>query len=266
MKKIITLLMAAVMATVFCAGCGNTKSTGTDVNVDTVDSEYIKAKGTLVVGITEYEPMDFMKDGKWTGFDAEFAEEVAKLMGVKAEFVVIDWDNKFFELESQAIDCIWNGMTITDEVKMNTACSEPYAKNEQVVVMNKDKVAAYTDTDSMKELTFAVESGSAAESAASELGFAKVTAVKAQSDALMEVQAGSADACIIDITMATSMTGEGTSYENLAQGISLTKEEYGIGFRKGSDMQNIMNGYIDELKENGKLAELSEKYGVAVAD
>ena len=118
----------------------------------------------------------------------------------------------------------------------------------------------------MKELKFAVESGSAAESAASDLGFANVTAVKAQSDALMEVQSGSADACIIDITMAASMTGEGTSYADLTQGISLTKEEYGIGFRKNSDMKDTMNGYIKQFKENGKLAELSEKYGVAVAD
>ena len=265
MKKIIAILTAAVMTAAFCAGCGKTETKG-DAAVQS-DSEYIKEKGKLIVGITEYEPMDYQdENGKWTGFDAEFAEAVAKEMGVEAEFVVIDWDNKFFELESKAIDCIWNGMTITDEVKLNTACSDPYAKNEQVVVMNKDKVNNYKDADSMKELKFAVESGSAAESAASDLGFANVTAVKAQSDALMEVQSGSADACIIDITMAASMTGEGTSYADLTQGISLTKEEYGIGFRKNSDMKDTMNGYIKQFKENGKLAELSEKYGVAVAD
>ena len=243
MKKIIAILTAAVMTAAFCAGCGKTETKG-DAAVQS-DSEYIKEKGKLIVGITEYEPMDYQdENGKWTGFDAEFAEAVAKEMGVEAEFVVIDWDNKFFELESKAIDCIWNGMTITDEVKLNTACSDPYAK----------------------KLKFAVESGSAAESAASDLGFANVTAVKAQSDALMEVQSGSADACIIDITMAASMTGEGTSYADLTQGISLTKEEYGIGFRKNSDMKDTMNGYIKQFKENGKLAELSEKYGVAVAD
>ncbi len=265
MKKIIAILTAAVMTAAFCAGCRKTETKG-DAAVQS-DSEYIKEKEKLIVGITEYEPMDYQdKNGKWTGFDAEFAEAVAKEMGVEAEFVVIDWDNKFFELESKAIDCIWNGMTITDEVKLNTACSDPYAKNEQVVVMNKDKVNNYKDADSMKGLKFAVESGSAAESAASDLGFANVTAVKAQSDALMEVQSGSADACIIDITMAASMTGEGTSYADLTQGISLTKEEYGIGFRKNSDMKDTMNGYIKQFKENGKLAELSEKYGVAVAD
>lgn len=271
MKKFITALLTLALALAVFAGCGKEKvsdETGKENDVQSVtsDSEAIKESGKLVVGITEYEPMDYQdENGEWTGFDAEFAREVAKLMGVEAEFTVIDWDNKFLELDSKAIDCIWNGMTITDEVTLNTACSDPYAKNEQVVVMKSGEIAKYADVDSMKALTFAVESGSAAESAAADLGLATV-AVKAQSDALMEVKSGSADACIIDITMAQSMTGEGTSYADLAQGISLTKEEYGIGFRKGSDMQGIVNGYIKELKENGKLAELSEKYSVAIAD
>lgn len=263
MKKFLAIMLTVVMAASVLAGCGAKKDAKTN---EASDFETIKEKGTLVVGVTEYEPMDYMdKDGKWTGFDAEFAEAVAVLMGVKAEFVVIEWDNKFLELESKAIDCIWNGMTITDEVKLNTACSDPYAKNEQVVVMKKSEVLKYKDAESMKGLSFAVESGSAAESVAKDMGLT-CTAVKAQSDAIMEVQSGSADACIIDITMAESMTGEGTSYSDLAKGISLTKEEYGIGFRKGSDMQAKMNEYIKQMKENGKLKELSEKYGVAIAE
>lgn len=260
MKKILSAILVLVMAAVMFTACGKKDA------AENSDLAYITEKGKLVVGVTEYEPMDFQdENGEWTGFDAEFAEAVAELMGVEAEFVVIDWDNKFLELDSKAIDCIWNGMTITDEVTLNTACSDPYAKNEQVVVMNKDKAGDYTDAEAMKNLTFAVESGSAAESAAEEMGLTAV-AVKAQSDALMEVEAGSADACIIDITMAESMTGEGTSYADLAKSISLTKEEYGIGFRKGSDMQTKINEYIKTLKDNGKLAELSEKYGVALAD
>lgn len=260
MKKIISAVLVLAMAAVMFTACGKKKV------ADGSDFDYVTQKGKLVVGVTEYEPMDFQdENGEWTGFDAEFAEAVAEILGVEAEFVVIDWDNKFLELDSKAIDCIWNGMTITDEVTLNTACSDAYAKNEQVVVMNKDKAGMYTDAESMKDLTFAVESGSAAESAAEEMGLTAV-AVKAQSDALMEVEAGSADACIIDITMAESMTGDGTSYSDLAKSISLTKEEYGIGFRKGSDMQEKVNEAIKTLKDNGKLAELSEKYGVALAD
>ena len=263
MKKFLALILAGIM----CAGVTSCGKKEVSDNTETEsDLAYVTEKGTLTVGVTEYEPMDYRdENGEWTGFDAEFAAEVAKLMGVEVEFVEIDWDNKFLELDSKSIDCIWNGMTITDEVNLNTACSIPYAKNEQVVVMNKDKVEDYKDNDSMKDLKFAVESGSAAEAVADELGF-NIVAVKAQSDALMEVQSGSTDACIIDITMAESMTGEGTSYANLAKGLSLTKEEYGIGFRKGSDIKEAVDGYIKELMENGKLDELSEKYSVSLAD
>ena len=142
MKKIISILLAAVMAFAMLAGCG-TKGVNTDVDSD---FQYIVDKGTMIVGITDYAPMDYKdENGEWTGFDAEFAREVAKLMGVEIEFIEIDWDNKFPELESKSIDCIWNGMTITDEVKLNTECSKAYVKNEQVVVMNADKVENYKD-------------------------------------------------------------------------------------------------------------------------
>ena len=271
MKKLLSLITAAVLMASLLTACGGSASTAKNSAAPSAaasgesDSAYIKKNGKLIVGITEYEPMDYQKDGKWVGFDAEFAEAVAKDMGVIAEFVVIDWDNKFLELDSKAIDCIWNGMTITDEVKLNTACSDAYAKNEQVVVMKKDEASKYKTAESIKGLKFAVESGSAAESAAKDAGLTAV-AVKAQSDALMEVKAGSTDACIIDITMAKSMTGEGTSYADLAQSVSLTKEEYGIGFRKGSDMQKTINEYIKTMKADGTLAALAEKYGVALSD
>lgn len=262
MKKFLALILAGIM----CMGAASCGKKAVEENTQTEsDLAYVQEKGTLVVGVTEYEPMDYMENGEWTGFDAEFAKEVAKLMGVDVEFVEIDWDNKFLELDSKSIDCIWNGMTITDEVTLNTNCSIPYAKNEQVVVMKKDIVDNYKDNDSLKDIKFAVESGSAAELAAQDLGF-NIVAVKAQSDALMEVESGSTEACIIDATMADSMTGEGTSYADLAKGLSLTKEEYGIGFRKGSDLKDAVDGYIKELKANGKLSELSEKYSVSLAD
>lgn len=267
MKKVLSVLLAVMMLFAF-AGCGSKKENTKTEDSKTAQSdfEYIKEKGTMVVGITEYEPMDYKdENGNWIGFDAEFAQEVGKLMGVDIKFMVIDWDNKFLELESKSIDCIWNGMTITDEVKLNTACSDPYAKNEQVVVMDKEEAGKYKDVKSAADLTFAVESGSAAEAAAADNKL-NCVAVKAQSDALMEVQSGSADACIIDITMADSMTGEGTSYENLAKSFSLTKEEYGIGFRKGSDMKDKINSYMAELKDNGTLAKIAEKYKVDLAD
>ncbi|MBE7034577.1 MAG: transporter substrate-binding domain-containing protein [Ruminococcaceae bacterium] len=170
------------------------------------DVDYVKANGKLVIGITDYEPMNF-KDAEdnWTGFDTEFALAVCEKLGVTAEFVEIDWDNKFVALESKAIDCIWNGMTISEDVLKNTSCSAAYVKNAQVVVMAADKAADYADAASMAELSFAVESGSAGAAAAEENAFANVTEVGTQTDALLEVTSGSCDACIIDLTMANAM-------------------------------------------------------------
>ncbi len=170
------------------------------------DVDYVKANGKLVIGITDYEPMNFKdENGEWTGFDTEFAEIVCEKLGVAAEFVEIEWDSKFIALESKAIDCIWNGMTISEEVLKNTSCSKAYVKNAQVVVINKDKLEEYKTVEDMKDLKFAVEAGSAGATAAEENGFENVVEVGAQTDALLEVTSGSSDACIIDITMANAM-------------------------------------------------------------
>ena len=211
--------------------------------------------------------MDYKENGEWTGFDAEFARLVAKELGVEVEFVEIDWDNKFFELESGAIDCIWNGMTLTDEVKKNTSYSTPYVRNAQVVVMAKDKLDTYASADSVKELKFAVEKGSAGEDELKNLGVdtKNITAVDTQATALMEVESGSVDACVIDITMANAMTGEGTGYASLGYKLELSTEEYVIGFRKDSTLTDKVNDIMDQLKEDGVLDELAKKYSLTLA-
>lgn len=253
MKKVLALVLCAVMA-VLVTACGSSSS----------DYEYIKDKGELVVGITDYAPMNYKDDkGNWTGFDTEFAQAVGKKMGVKVKFIEIDWDNKFMELNTKSIDCAWNGMTITNEVKKNTSVTDAYAKNEQVVVMKKDELSKYKDVKSLSKLKFAVESGSAGEAAAKDNNL-EYTPVSAQSDTLLEVKSGSVDACIIDSTMADAMTGKGTSYETLYHNLSLTKEEYGVGFRKKSDMTEKFNQYIKDLTKDGTLEKLSKKYNVAL--
>lgn len=257
MKKMIALVLSLVAVLALFAGCSKK-----DANSDLA---YVQKKGTLIVGITDYAPMDYQDDnGNWTGFDAEFAQTVAAKLGVNCEFIEIDWDNKFFELESKAIDCIWNGMTITDEVTLNTSCSDPYVTNAQVVVMKADVVADYDSVESLAGLTFAVESGSAGEAALKELGIDDYIAVQDQGAAVLEVAAGTSDACVIDITMANAMTGPGTSYESLSSGISLTDEQYGVGFRKGSDLTAKFNEVMAKLMEDGTLDALAEKYSLTL--
>lgn len=267
MKKILSIVCAA-MLTLSLAGCGGAKVAQTETKTQDSDLEYITANGKMIIGYTDYEPMNFTgEDGKLTGFDTEFAEAVCEKLGVEPEFVEIDWDNKFLELDSKSIDCIWNGMTISDEVKNNTNVSKPYVVNAQVVVMNKDKANDYKDAESMQNLKFAAEAGSAGEEAITENGLdGNYTAVSAQTDAMLEVASGSVDACVIDITMANAMTGEGTSYANMTSVLDLTEEEYGIGFRKTSDLTEKVNSIIDELKADGTLTALAEKYSLTLAD
>ena len=225
------------------------------------DVDYIKGKGSLVVGITDFAPMDYKKGSEWVGFDADMAKKVAEDLGVEAEFVEIDWDNKILELENKSIDCVWNGMTLTPEVTSAMECTNAYCNNAQVVVLPSDKAESYPDAESMKELSFAVEAGSAGEAAAEENGF-NYTSLTQQSDTLMEVSAGTSDASIIDLLMAGAMIGEGTSYPGLTHTLELTTEEYGIGCRKGSDLAAFINDELKTLFDDGTMQKIAKEYGV----
>lgn len=258
MKKLLVLMMSLTMV-LSLAACGGKKSAA--------DSELaaVKEKGKLVVGITDFAPMDYKDDsGNWIGFDADMAKAFAKSIGVEAEFVEIDWDNKIMELDGKTIDCVWNGMTLTDEVKSAMDCSKPYCNNAQIVIVPKDKADQYKDKDSLSGLTFAVEAGSAGEAEATALGL-KCTPVKAQTDALMEVAAGTSDAAVIDSLMAAAMVGEGTSYADLTYTVGLNSEEYGVGFRKGSDLVSALNDFFASSYKDGSMTKCAETYGVQAA-
>ncbi len=259
MKKVLAILLATLMIVACFAGCSKTKTEHTG------DLGYIEGKDKMVIGVTVYKPMNY-KDANdnWTGFDTEFAQAVAKKLGVEAEFVIIDWDTKWESLRSKKIDCVWNGMTITDEAKENASVTNAYVINAQVVVMKEDKLANYKDAASLKGVTFAVESGSAGEDIAKEQGY-NYKGYTAQSDALLAVKTNKADACIIDITMANAMTGKGTDYTDLGIGVTLTSEEYGIACRKNSNLVDAINKAMTELKEDGTLDKLAKKYNVTLA-
>ncbi|MBQ7965874.1 MAG: transporter substrate-binding domain-containing protein [Ruminococcus sp.] len=266
MKRILALIMAVLMMSVMFVGCGaDTTADATKDEAVASDLAYIQDKGTLVVGITDYAPMNYKDDnGEWTGFDTEFAQAVGAKLGVTVEFIEINWDNKFLELDSKSIDCIWNGMTITEETKLNASVTNPYVENAQVVVMTAENAKKYTTAESMADLSFAAEAGSAGEATINDNGWTNYTAVKAQSDALLEVASGSSDACVIDITMANAMTGEGTSYADLTQALKLNTEQYGIACRQDSDLTAKINEIMSQLISDGTLEALAQKYELAL--
>lgn len=305
MKKLLALLLATVM--VFSlAACGGdsadttepadttetTEPSGTDETTEpadtteTADGEtsdetsgdaasdlaYVQDKGTLVVGITDFEPMDYRADGsdEWIGFDADMAKHFAEYLGVDVEFMEITWDYKVMELDSKNIDVVWNGMTINDEVLAAMSVSNPYCLNAQVLVVPADSAADFENLTSLEGLNVAVESGSAGEEAAAALG-ATTIPVQAQSNTLLEVSAGTADAAVIDLLMAGAMIGEGTSYADLTYTLNLNdaqglpSEEYGVGFRQGSDLVDEFNTFWTEKVADGTVMAVATEYGLQEA-
>ncbi len=255
MKKIIALLLCLVLAAVSVAVFAEGES----------DKDYVIGKGKLIVGITDFEPMDFKdENGEWIGFDADLASAFAEYLGVEIEFQEIDWDNKVLELNGKSIDCVWNGMSLTDEVLAAMACSQPYMNNAQVVILPTSRIPEFTTVEDLSKLVFAVEAGSAGEEAVEALGY-QVNAVQNQAAALMEVKAGTSDAAVVDLLMALAMTGEGTSYEELGYTLPLTPDVYGVGFRTGSDLAAELDAFLAAAAEEGVLQQLAETYGVKAA-
>ena len=278
MKRLVSAFLAGAMA-LSLAACGGAASTSTVASsaasgsaaaseTAASDLDYIKEKGKLVIGYTVYEPMNYTDaDGNFTGFDTELATAVCEKLGVEPEFVEINWDTKVVELDAKSIDCIWNGMTLTDDIMANTATTKAYAKNAQVVVV-KDGTD-YASTADLVGKTVVAEAGSAGEAAIEgdeNLAQADYVSKSVQTDCLMEVAAGTADAAVLDLTLANAMIGEGTDYASLKSVDELNAEEYGVAFRKGSDAAAAVDAAFDELKADGTMQALAEKYDLALAD
>ena len=280
MKRLVSAFLAGAMA-LSLAACGGAASTSTVASsaasgsaaasaAETAasDLDYIKEKGKMVIGYTVYEPMNYTDaDGNFTGFDTELATAVCEKLGVEPEFVEINWDTKVVELDAKSIDCIWNGMTLTDDIMANTATTKAYAKNAQVVVV-KDGTD-YSSTADLVGKTVVAEAGSAGEAAIEgdeNLAQADYVSKSVQTDCLMEVAAGTADAAVLDLTLANAMIGEGTDYASLKIVDELNAEEYGVAFRKGSDPAAAVDAVFDELKADGTMQALADKYDLALAD
>ena len=293
MKKTLSLVLALAMC-LSLAACGGNDSTqdqagqsGSNTSAsnssagsqqggssaDAADSDWakIESNGTMKIGITYFEPMNYFDDnGELTGFETEFATAVCEKLGVTPEFVEINWDSKVMELQAQTIDCIWNGMTITPALQEALTISDPYIKNYQVVVIRSDNADVYTSTADLVGKTVEAEAGSAGEAAIigeaadENLKQAEYISATKQTDTLLEVKTGAADAAVLDFVLAGAMVGQG-DYSDLMiiPDLQLSVEEYGIGFRKDSDAAEKVNQAMQELIDDGTLNTLAEKYGLA---
>lgn len=290
MKKILALLMAGLMTATAFAGCGakkddspskadntaeaTTQSASPDSaspdSADSADWDAIAAKGEMTIGITYFQPMNYKNDsGELTGFETEFAQAVCKELGVEPKFQEIDWDSKEMELKSKTIDCIWNGLTITDERKENMDITTPYMENKQVMVVKAENADKFTTAEALSGASVVAEAGSAGEEVAKGDEFFKdadFTAVQSQASALLEVKSGTADVAVIDYVMSIgTLTGD-SDYSDLkmVESKSFAPEQYGIALRKDSGLTLVkVNAAIDAVAKSGKLAEIAEKYNLS---
>ena len=286
MKKFIAMLLCAVMCVSTLAGCGS--STGNEADSSEAqateavaaesDWEEISAKGEMTIGMTLFAPMNYYdEDNNFVGFDTELANAVGEKLGIKINFIEINWDSKEIELNSKNIDCIWNGMCITEERKQNMSISEPYLYNTQAIVMKADREDEIMSD--VSGLTVTAEQGSTGEgkidgsieddetvevSAKEYFANANYVASDSMAKALMEVKSGTADLAVVDSVCALAMVGPGTDYENLVVNLdnNFGQQEYGIAFRKGSDLTEKVDEAINELYEEGKVDEIAAKYGL----
>ena len=271
MKKLVALVLAILMA-VGMLGIAA---------ADESDWEYIQNKGNVVVGMTLFAPMNYYENDEFIGFDTELTKAVFAKLGVEVEFKEINWDSKEIELNSKNIDCIWNGMCITEERKENMSMTNAYLYNTQAIVAKTDKINDLL-ANGMKGVYVVAEQGSTGEgkltgdiaddetvevSAKEFFAEANYTAVDSMAKALMEVKAGTADLALVDSVCALAMVGEGTDYADMTVNLdnNFGLQEYGIAFRKGSDVTEKVNETIIELTKDGTIAEIAARYGLTDA-
>ena len=257
MKKLITLTLAVLMAVAAFTGCGKKDAAKSDW-------EYVKEKGELIIGYTVYAPMNYEEDGEFVGFDTEYAKAVCEKLDITPKFVEINWDTKEVDLAAKKMDCVWNGFTITAEREEQLDFTTPYIKNRQVIVIRKADADKYKSTADLKAAKLTAEKASTGEGAIKdEENLKNATYVESdvQTSALMAVKALTSDACVVDYTVASAMVGVG-DYKDLTviEGVELSVEEYGIGFRTGSDLTAKVNEITEKFAKDGTLENIAKKY------
>ena len=264
MKKVIAIAAAALMLLTLLAGCGN--------NAATPDNGEQTQTKTFTVGFdAEFPPYGYQdENGEYVGFDLDLAAEVCARNGWELVKKPINWDSKDMELETELIDCIWNGFTIKGREDKYT-WSTPYVDNSQVVVVGKDSgiasyadlagkiVAVQADSSALAALT-ENEDGSNDENIALAESFEKLVEVPDYNTAFMNLEAGAVDAIAMDIGVAQYQLEQRGDAFVILDG-TLAAEQYGIGFKLGNtELRDAVQKTLDEMAADGTFAKIAEKY------
>ncbi len=267
-KKLASVALAATM--LFAVGCGSSSSStdssnsGTSSSAGSDDSlKKVQDAGKLVLGLdATFKPMGYTDENdKIVGFDIDLAEEVCKRMGIKLETYSVNWDTKEQDLNAGTIDCIWNGLSVSDERKKQMLMSEPYMNNKMVFMVSKD--SGIKSMDDLKGKKVAVQNGSTAQDILKGSDIAKditMTELATNVEAMQQLDLKMVDAVFLDSVVADyEITSTGKSFEVLADGLS--EEQYAIGFKLGAnELCKKIEDTLKEMKKDGKIEEISKKW------
>lgn len=259
-KKVLSMILVCIILGMLSAGCGASHK----------DWEDIESKGEMIIGVTPNPPMNYQDDNSnWTlGFDTEFAIAVCEILGVTAKFIEIDWNSKEAELKAKNIDCVWNGMTITEQRAKEMDISTPYMNNRPAIVVRTEDVEKYQSADDLTGVALVAEGGSTLEECVHAQDIFKnatFTPVDKQITGMMEVLAGTSDMTVVDYTLAADQITRGGDFAGLSIiDKNFPSEQYGIAFRKNSPVTlEKVNDAIFQLQQSGKFQEIGEKYGLS---
>ena len=226
--------------------------------------------GTLICGVTEFEPMNWRDaGGNWTGFDTDLAVLVGQKLGMKVQFQEIEWASRYQELDAGTITCIWNGFTANssdDGVPRSSKVdfSYSYLLNQQCIVIRSSRAGEFRTLGDLAGKTAAAESGSAGESAAKDAvgDRGRIIGTTAQINTFLEVKSGAVDCAVVDILLAQRLAGSGDYSDLTIANITMDREVYAVGFKKGSDLRDRVNNALKELYDEGRMRDLAIKYGL----
>lgn len=262
--KKISILAFLLLAAILLSSCGNNAAGDGQNQIapdPSEDMSYIRQKGTLIIGVTDYAPLNYKDDDSWAGFDTEAATAFAGQLGVEIEFKEIDWDEKVERLESGEIDLIWNGMTKTDDLENRITCSDPYLSNAQVIVMRLEDIPKFTSAEKCANLLFSCEKGSTGEAILDERSY-RHNGFDSQKAALEALSGKKTDLAIVDMVMAASMTGTGMDFPDLGFDFPLNEEVFCVGMRKGSNLKEEINDFLSEIFADGTIYQIADRYGL----
>lgn len=258
MKKTMVWLAAAAVAASALWGCA--KKDGGEGAAD-------GAKSFTVGFDAEFPPYGFKKGNEYKGFDLDLAREVCAREGWKFVAKPIDWDYKDAELDSGAIDCIWNGFTMQGREEAYE-WTPAYVDNSQVVLVKADSeiasleglagknVAVQTDTPVQKALSAGGDKENLGET------FARLTVTATYNQAVMELESGAVDAVALDVGVAKQKMSDKPGVFKMLDEIIMT-ETYGIGFKKGNaELRDRVWGVYQAMLADGTVDRIAAEYGI----